>query len=42
MKSKFFLCFRPIVEDSVLHNHATDQATSSKRSEKNDQLVSLS
>ncbi|XP_059274597.1 uncharacterized protein LOC132029307 [Lycium ferocissimum] len=41
MKSKFFLCFRPIVEDSVLHNHAVDQSSSSiitKRREKNDQL----
>lgn len=45
MKSKFFHCFRPIVEDSVFHNHAIDQSTSSiitKRSEKNDILVSLS
>ncbi|CAN4094157.1 unnamed protein product [Withania somnifera] len=41
MKSKFFQCFRPIVEDSVLHNHAIDQPSSSiitKRREKNEQL----
>ncbi|KAM3216423.1 hypothetical protein P3L10_025864 [Capsicum annuum] len=41
MKSKFFLCFRPIVGDSVLHNHAIDQSSSSivtKRREENDQL----
>ncbi|KAM3320775.1 hypothetical protein P3S67_007977 [Capsicum chacoense] len=41
MKSKFFLCFRPIVEDSVFHNHAIDQSSSSivtKRREENDQL----
>ncbi|OIT01735.1 PREDICTED: uncharacterized protein LOC109228179 [Nicotiana attenuata] len=40
MKSKFFLCFRPIVEDSVLHNHAIDRSspTITKRSVKNDPL----
>ncbi|XP_055802191.1 uncharacterized protein LOC129871313 [Solanum dulcamara] len=41
MKSKLFLCFRPIVEDSVHQNHAIDQSTSSiitKRSDKHDQL----
>nr|XP_009794370.1 PREDICTED: uncharacterized protein LOC104241150 [Nicotiana sylvestris]XP_016492413.1 PREDICTED: uncharacterized protein LOC107811941 [Nicotiana tabacum] len=40
MKSRFFLCFRPIVEDSVLHNHAIDRSspTIRKRCGKNDPM----
>nr|XP_016442828.1 PREDICTED: uncharacterized protein LOC107768233 [Nicotiana tabacum] len=40
MKSKFFLCFRPIVEDSVIHNHTIDRSSPiiTKRCGKNDPL----